>query len=513
MRPDAPIDNAAYFESVAEGDDPVRLGTVTAAEGAVRLRDQLEKARLAALLDAHLPGRDLRILDLGGGAGRMALWLAPRAASVTVVEASAGLIAAGERAAQAAGASHVRFAQGDVAAAEIEGPYDLILMWGVAAYLDDEALRALAGRCREALAPGGLLILKEPVTTEGPRQYDTRRDAAGEIVYRACFRHVDEYPRLLAEGFTVLAQGPTCAHLIPRGVQGTEGAVAATEGAVGRLLLDRLGPLAVRLDPTLRRVEAVCRGSEALRPLLAPVPVIQAVYALSPRSKTARAPDLSVVFIAYNESECVTPVVQEMIADLDAEGLDFELVLVDDGSADDTLSQMRSLEASDPRVVVISQRNKGIGGALRAGFDGARGRYVTWAPADGQIAPSAIVTLYAARDQGDMVTTVYRHRADPWYRMVISNTLNMMIKAGTGEQARSGGNYLFSRQMWLDFGPRDDDSMMISTAFRHNLKAADRHIAVVEIDARPRYAGRSKVLNPVTIARTAWALAGMGRPR
>ncbi|MFN3199602.1 MAG: glycosyltransferase [Bradymonadia bacterium] len=510
-RPDPRAESATapqFFDDISEGDDPVLLGTVTTEGNVVRLRDQLEKARLAPLMPE---GRSLRILDLGGGAGRLALWMAPWASEIVVVEASAQLVEKGKQAVAAAGHSEIEFVCCSVMDFEAEGHFDLIVMWGLCTYLTEAEIATLSARCHRWLDPEGTLIIKEPVSTDHLQRYDTRRDDHGEIVYQACFRPGAEYPHCFAEHFSLVHRGPTCAHIVPWFVNGTEGAVEVSQGALGQRILEAAGPWMVRLDPTLRALESVWRQS-ALSPLLAPIDVIQEVYVFAPRPPVdpEHTPDLSVVVIAYNEAECIEPVVHELCTYLEEARLDFELVLVDDGSSDDTLALMHRLGA-DPRVRVLTQPNMGIGGALRTGFDAAQGHWVTWVPADGQIAPEAVESLFHARGEHEMVTTVYRHRADAWYRMVISNTLNMMIKAGTGQQARSGGNYLFPRESWLKYGPRDDDSMMISTAFRHNITDDGGHIEVIEIDARARVAGRSKVLDPITIGRTALALLSMSK--
>jgi glycosyltransferase involved in cell wall biosynthesis len=230
----------------------------------------------------------------------------------------------------------------------------------------------------------------------------------------------------------------------------------------------------------------------------------------SPNVSAHAEPALSVVVIAYNEALCLLPVVRELHAALARAGIDCELVLVDDGSSDATLEHMRILqrELRQTQVLALSP-NRGIGGALRAGFDAARGHHVTWVPADGQIAPESVVELFHARERAPMITTVYRSRADAWYRHAVSKSLNALIALQTGQQAKSGGNYIFDRRLWLRHAPRGDDTMMLSTAFRHNLRAAGERIEELAIDARPRVAGQSKVLNPKTIARTLGRLLRM----
>jgi dolichol-phosphate mannosyltransferase len=230
-------------------------------------------------------------------------------------------------------------------------------------------------------------------------------------------------------------------------------------------------------------------------------------------TESKQPPALSVVMIAYNEEECLESVTAELCAALEAASTvpSFEIVWVDDGSADQTLEIMRRLAAADPRLKVNTQENKGIGGALRLGFDAATGDFVTWVPADGQISPESVIKLFGHRDDALMTTTVYRHRDDPWYRLAISKTFNLIHYVRTGTVSKSGGNYIFARQAWAEHGPRGEDSMVLSAKFRQNLRDAGHPPAEIFIDARARQAGHSKVLNARAILRTLRSLTQMRR--
>jgi SAM-dependent methyltransferase len=512
--PSVPEFNPRFYDEdarqkLAAGAD-ASLGTVTTQAHVAALKDALERAHLQRVLP--LSGRE-RVLDLGGGAGRIAFALAPHVASVLLVDGSSVQIEAARARALREGHGNVTAIVDSILAPRPEGPFDVVIMFGVAAHLGEDELPALARRLADVVAPGGRLVLKEPVSTDGETREDVRRDAGGQVVYRSTFRPRETYPARLAGTFALEHQAPTCAHLIPFFLGGTESAAAASEAPWAARWVERAAPWLVRADPTLQAIERRLRGSPGAA-LLAPIPVLQDLYVFrrrSPRLAVAE-PELSVVFIAYNEEECLAPVVWEMIDALDAAGPDFELVLVDDGSTDATAARMTELAAADPRVRLSpNPRNLGIGGALRNGFDAARGRFVTWAPGDGQISPESVLELYRRRHEAPMLTTVYRSRDDAWYRQVISQSLNQMIRLRTGQVAKSGGNYLFARSVWQRHAPRDDDSMMISTAFRKNLRDAGETIVEVEIDARARVAGHSKVLNPSTILRTLRATLQMGK--
>ncbi len=499
-------DEDAFWERRAATlghDDEVLHGTVTTEAAVVRLRDRLEKAHLARVVPL---AKDARVLDLGGGAGRLALWLAPRVREVTLVEPSAAQLAVAVRLARARGLDNVRCVRSTIEGFALdEGAWDLIVIGGVLTHLDDAAVQALVAPLGRALAPGGRLVLKEPVSTDGALREDRREG------YVARFRPREAYAAIFGATLPLLYQRATLAHPIPFFLGGTNEAAARTEGRLGPLI-DRVAPLWERLDPALQRVELALRASP-LRRVLADVPVLQDLYvfAAPPREGAGEAPALSVVVIAYDEEECVEAVVGELAQALTGQCA-FELVLVDDGSKDATRALMEHIAARDARVRVVPLwPNRGIGGALRAGFDAARGAHVTWVPADGQIGPDTVRALFARRHEAPMLTTVYASRDDALYRHVISKTLNAFIRVRSGEVAKSGGNYIFDRTMWERHAPRGDDSMMISTVFRKNLRDAGVPILEVPIHARARVAGRSKVLNARTIWRTLASAAKIGR--
>jgi dolichol-phosphate mannosyltransferase len=87
------------------------------------------------------------------------------------------------------------------------------------------------------------------------------------------------------------------------------------------------------------------------------------------------APEISVVVPLYNEEANVPELYRRLTASLGALGLDYELVLVNDGSRDTTAALLNGLHAQDRRVTVLHlSRNFGHQPAVSAGIDHARGR-------------------------------------------------------------------------------------------------------------------------------------------
>ncbi|HEY7509582.1 MAG TPA: glycosyltransferase [Vicinamibacteria bacterium] len=108
-----------------------------------------------------------------------------------------------------------------------------------------------------------------------------------------------------------------------------------------------------------------------------------------------RALDVSVVVPCYNEAKNLPELAERLARVFDRRDLAGEVVLVDDGSADDTAAVIRALAARDPRVVgVFHPHNRGIAAAWRSGVEAARGEYVCFIDADLQNLPEDVWRLY-----------------------------------------------------------------------------------------------------------------------
>ncbi len=128
----------------------------------------------------------------------------------------------------------------------------------------------------------------------------------------------------------------------------------------------------------------------------------------APRIETAR-PVFSVVAPIYNEAETLPHFYARVVAAMERLDEPFELVLVNDGSRDDSIAVMRALHERDPRVRVVDfSRNFGHQVAISAGLDHARGGAVIIIDSDLQDPPEVILELVAQWRQGAEV--VYAQR-------------------------------------------------------------------------------------------------------
>jgi dolichol-phosphate mannosyltransferase len=137
------------------------------------------------------------------------------------------------------------------------------------------------------------------------------------------------------------------------------------------------------------------------------------------------APYLSLVIPAYNEQENIPTLLQRVAAALAQTGKPFEVVIVDDGSTDDTPRLLAEGMRKYPWLRVLRMaRNGGQSAAFEAGFEAARGEVIATIDADLQNDPEEIPRLLPLLDGYDMVTGWRKDRQDTPFRRWQSRQAN-----------------------------------------------------------------------------------------
>lgn len=132
---------------------------------------------------------------------------------------------------------------------------------------------------------------------------------------------------------------------------------------------------------------------------------------------------LSVVVPCYNEEESLPRLAEVLAAELGAITPDYEVILVDDGSKDSTLSLLRSIAREDPRFRYLAlSRNFGKESAMLAGLSHARGERVAIIDADLQHPPHLLAEMMPLLDSGEYSQVVARRTRtnDPAVRTALS---------------------------------------------------------------------------------------------
>ena len=156
----------------------------------------------------------------------------------------------------------------------------------------------------------------------------------------------------------------------------------------------------------------------------------------------APLPELSIVIPIHNEEPNLRELYREFTEVLTKAGRSYEILLVDDGSRDNSFEILRELAASDPRVRVIQfRRNFGQTAAFAAGFSHARGRYIVTADGDLQNDPADIPSMVERLEQGDDIVCGWRKdRKDTFInRRLPSMLANKLISWATGVKLHDYG--------------------------------------------------------------------------
>ena len=137
-------------------------------------------------------------------------------------------------------------------------------------------------------------------------------------------------------------------------------------------------------------------------------------------------PEVSVVIPAFNEAESLRELIPAIARVLDGVGRSFEILIVDDGSSDDTIEVSTDLARGDPRVrAMVLRRNFGKSAALATGFAECRGGFVVTMDADLQDDPEEIPAFLADLEGGlDLVSGWKRKRHDPLSKTLPSRFFN-----------------------------------------------------------------------------------------
>jgi len=152
--------------------------------------------------------------------------------------------------------------------------------------------------------------------------------------------------------------------------------------------------------------------------------------------------ELSIVVPVYNEEENIAYLYQQLTSVLDPLGRAYEIICVDDGSADHSFELLRELAERDTRVKVIRfRRNFGQTAAFSAGFDYAQGEIIITIDADLQNDPTAIPRLLDKMEEGyDLVSGWRTNRQDPFLtRRLPSMIANWLITKTTGVAVHDRG--------------------------------------------------------------------------
>lgn len=135
--------------------------------------------------------------------------------------------------------------------------------------------------------------------------------------------------------------------------------------------------------------------------------------------------DLSLVIPIHNEQENLSPLLKEIHQALGKLDIQWEILAVDDGSTDQSLKVLRSLQPTYPNLRILTfDKNYGQSSAFSAGFEHAKGRYILTLDGDGQNDPADIPNLYQRAHEADLIVGWRKNRQDTLSKKLTSRAAN-----------------------------------------------------------------------------------------
>ncbi len=228
-------------------------------------------------------------------------------------------------------------------------------------------------------------------------------------------------------------------------------------------------------------------------------------------------PGLSVFFPAYNDGGTIASLVITAVKVAGSITPDFEVIVVNDGSSDDTPEILDELARIYPdRVRIVHHpKNRGYGGALRTGFATATKDFIFYTDGDGQYDPAEMTALLPKMtDDVDWVNGWKISRSDPLHRIVIGRLYHHMVKLLFGLKVRDVDcDFRLMRRRIFDVVQLEKNSGVICLEMMKKFQDAGFRVAEHPVHHYHRTYGQSQYFNFPRIFRTAivvlklwWAL-------
>ncbi|HVT01650.1 MAG TPA: glycosyltransferase family 2 protein [Patescibacteria group bacterium] len=218
-----------------------------------------------------------------------------------------------------------------------------------------------------------------------------------------------------------------------------------------------------------------------------------------------KLPELSIFFPFWNEEKNIDKVVASALEVVPSVADKWELIIVDDGSKDETLEKANKIAKDHKNVSVITHNpNRGYGAALKEGLEKSKYNYVVFTDGDGQFDFSEVKKFIGPIQDNDMVIGYRTKRRDKkiFKRLLLMNMLKAWDFTLFGFHFKDidCGFKMFTRHAIKEISPLRSEGAMITTEILAKATRKKLKIAQVGVEHYPRQFGEQSGANlPVII--------------
>ena len=228
---------------------------------------------------------------------------------------------------------------------------------------------------------------------------------------------------------------------------------------------------------------------------------------------------LSVVLLCYNDAHSIRGLVERAQAAAELHAEEYEIIVVDDGSTDDSPRVLGGLLGRiDNLRIVRHPSNLGYGGALRSGLLESRKAFVFYTDGDGQYDVHDLGSLVASAGAADVVNGYKARRSDPAHRVVIGKLYARVARGLFNLPIRDVNcDFRLIRRWALEGLTLEEEGGSVCIELVHKLATRGCRFAEVEVAHHRREFGRSQFFRPGRVWRTVkgvwrlWMALGAGR--
>ena len=215
-------------------------------------------------------------------------------------------------------------------------------------------------------------------------------------------------------------------------------------------------------------------------------------------------------FPAYNDAPSLPGLLEKTFGVLRGHFKDFEVIVVNDGSRDETANVLQNLQPlyGSAMRVVTHESNRGYGGALRSGFEAAEKELVFYTDGDGQYDPTEMLRLYELLSPATGFVNGYKlERNDPWHRIAIGKIYNRFARLLFGVRIRDiDCDFRLIRRELLNDLDLTSTSGTICVELVRKLELSGREVAETGVHHFPRLHGRSQFFRLGSLLTTLYQL-------
>ena len=212
---------------------------------------------------------------------------------------------------------------------------------------------------------------------------------------------------------------------------------------------------------------------------------------------STKRPELSCVIPAFNEEACIQKVLLELITALNERNIDYEIIVIDNGSSDGTTYLIEEVKRSFPKVKMIRfVKNCGYGGAILSGLSSSTGEIIGFTSADGETPPECLIQMYELIKSGhiDLCKAKRINRQDGFYRKTLSLGYHLLVELLFNLHIADINGYpiLITHSAYKRLRLTKTD-WMINFEILFQSRRAGFRIAEVDVKHRKRFGGASHI--------------------